>query len=380
MSTIDHLDDPRLEPFRDAVGRGVDELATPALLLDLDIVEANIATMAERFGQLAAELRPHIKVHKCVELARRQCAAGAIGVACATVWEATVMARGGIEDVLVANQVVGPEKQRALAEAAREHRLTVVVDDARNVRALDAAAAAAGSRLEVLIEVDVGMGRCGVADAGGALALAREVAASEHLVLRGLQGYEGHCMLEPDPVVRRRETGVANAKVVGVADALAAEGLASAVVSAGGTGTYFITGACAGITEVQAGSYALMDAFHEALVPGGFRIGMTVLATVVSRRGSTIVLDCGRKSVGIDFVSPPLRDHPGVAARYYAEEHALFDFDGIPPLDIGETAEIVAGYGPTTVNLHDAFHVVRGGEVVDVWPVTPRGPARPYRR
>ena len=120
-----------------------------------------------------------------------------------------------------------------------------------------------------------------------------------------------------------------------------------------------------------------MDCFHGNLVPGGFEVALTVLGTVVSRQGNTIVLDAGRKSVGIDFVTPPMVAHPEGRIRYYAEEHALFDFPGPPPLDLGDRVEIVAGYGPTTVNLYDVFHVVEGGVVTDVWPVTPRGPGRP---
>src|SRR5262249_26799620 len=266
-------------------------------------------------------------------------------------------------------------KVRPLAAAAREHRITVTVDDARNVRELDAAAGAAGARFEVLVEVDVGMGRCGVRDADDAGTLARAGSGGANLALRGLQGYEGHCMLEPDPDVRRREAAAANAKVIDAADRLDADGLPAAVISGGGTGTYHLTGANPRIDEVQAGSHALMDAFHGALVPGGFKTAMTVLTTAISRQGSTVVFDCGRKAVGIDFVSPPLVEHPGVEARYYAEEHALFDFPGAPPYDVGDQAEIIAGYGPTTVNLHDAFLVLQGDVAVDVWPVSPRGPA-----
>jgi 3-hydroxy-D-aspartate aldolase len=121
----------------------------------------------------------------------------------------------------------------------------------------------------------------------------------------------------------------------------------------------------------------LLDRFHGDLVPGGFEVAMTVLGTVISRHGNTVVLDCGRKAVGIDFVTPPLRDYPEAEIRYYAEEHCLADFPGTPPLEIGDRAEVVGGYGPTTVNLHDAFHVIENGVVVDVWPVNPRGAGPP---
>lgn len=379
------MTDPSLEAIRqqyreryhDQLGRGRSEVTTPALLLDLDVARRNIATMAARFRELPTELRPHIKVHKSPELSLLQVQAGAIGVACATVWEASVMAKAGIADVLIANQVVQPDKVEALAALAAEHHLTVAVDDVRNVDQLEAAAARHGAAIDVLVEIDVGMGRCGVRSNEEALQVAGHAAASSRLRFCGMQGYEGHCMLEPDPEVRLRATTAANARLLEAVDYLAAHGLPSPIVSGGGTGTYYITGANPAMTEIQAGSYALMDCFHGVLVPGGFEFALTVLGTVVSAKGGTVVLDVGRKAVGIDFVIPPLAHIEGGEVRYYAEEHCLIDFAGAPPLALGDTAELLAGYGPTTVNLHDVFHVVERGVVTDIWPVTPRGAGRP---
>ena len=377
MTAFDTVHEQWVDRYRDQIGRARDEVTTPALLLDLDVARRNILRMADNLRDLPARLRPHIKVHKSPQLSRLAIDAGAIGVACATAWEAKVMAEAGIEDVLVANQVVHPDKVRALAETAREHRLTVAVDDARNVEQLSRAAGELGAEIELLIEIDVGMGRCGVRNCGEALPLAELIAAMPHVRLRGMQGYEGHCMLEPDRDVRLEEAHRANDKLVDAVDFLAGRGHPSEVVSAGGTGTWYITGAHPRITEVQAGSYALMDCFHGNLVPGGFEVAMTVLGTVVSRQGNTVVLDCGRKSVGIDFVTPPLAAYPEAVIRYYAEEHCLADFPGVPPLDLGDRAEVIPGYGPTTVNLYDVFHIVENGVVTDIWPVTPRGPGRP---
>lgn len=378
MSTID--DTARalvLERYKDQIGRTRDEVTTPALLLDLDVARRNIATMADKFAGLPAKLRPHIKVHKSIELSRMTVDAGAVGVACATPWEAVVMARGGIADVLIANQVVQRDKVAVVAELARDHRITVTVDDVRNVQQLSAAAGEAGSELEVLIELDVGMGRCGVREIIDLIPIAERIAELPHVRLRGLQAYEGHCMLEPDRDKRLRDAGAANALAVAGADLLAEHGHPCADISGGGTGTYFITGANPRITEVQAGSYALLDCFHGNLVPGGFEVAMTVLGTVISRQGNTVILDCGRKAVGIDFVTPPLVAYPEAEVRYYAEEHCLADFPGPPPLDLGDTAEVMSGYGPTTVNLHDVFHVIEGGVVTDIWPVNPRGSGPP---
>ena len=359
--------------YGSAIGQERGGLVTPALILDLDVARRNIALMADRMSTMPARLRPHIKVQKSAQLAKLQVEAGAIGVCTATVWEALVMSRAGIEDVLIANEVCGRGKVKALAEAAKEGRLTVAVDDASNAADLSDAASAAGSNLEVLIEVDVGMGRCGVRSPEDAVDLARRVAELRGLRLRGVQGYEGHCMREPDRSARIEKAQAAMAYLGEVVDRLAAAGFDCEVVSAGGTGTYDITGANPRVTEIQAGSYVFMDTFHANLVPG-FAHALTVLGTVMSQHGSTIVLDSGRKSIGIDFVLPTMVTYPYYQARYFAEEHALFDVDDRCELKLGDTVELIPGYAPTTVNLYDVYHVVEDGVVADIWPIIPRGP------
>jgi D-serine deaminase-like pyridoxal phosphate-dependent protein len=363
------------EIYGAAIGQPRRNLVTPALIMDLDVVRDNIQFMMQRLATLKARLRPHVKCQKSPELARLQVEAGAIGVCTATVWEAIVMSRSGIQDVLIANQVGGREKIAALANAAKEGQLTVAIDHAQNAEDLSNAAQAAGSKLDVLIEVDVGMGRGGVRSAGEAVTLAQHVAKLPGLRLRGAQGYEGHCMLEPDRNVRIQKAYAAMDYLGNVIDRLAAAGFGCEVVSAGGTGTYDITGNDPRVTEIQAGSYVFMDNFHGNLVPG-FSRALTVLGTVVIQHGNTIVLDSGRKSVGIDFVLPTMVDYPYYQARYFAEEHALFDVDERCHLKLGDTVELIPGYAPSTVNLYDAYHVVENGEVVDIWPIVPRGPGR----
>ncbi|MGD0129039.1 MAG: alanine racemase [Terriglobia bacterium] len=359
--------------YQPAIGRPRRELVTPALILDLDVARRNIQFMAERLRGMKARLRPHTKVQKSTELARMQVDAGAIGVCTATVWEAIEMRQSGIADVLIANQVGGREKIRALAEAARRGGLTVAVDDASNAQDLSSAAVAAGSTLDVLIEIDLGMGRGGVRSPQEAVELAETLARLPALRFRGVQGYEGHCMLEPDRAVRIAKCHAALDYIGSVVTQLKEAGFPCEVVSAGGTGTYDITGNDPRVTEIQAGSYVFMDNFHGNLVPG-FSRSLTVLGTVVIHHGQTIVLDSGRKSIGIDFVLPSLVDYPFYKARFFAEEHALFDVDERCPLKLGDATELTPGYAPTTVNLYDAYHVVENGVVVDVWPVFPRGP------
>jgi D-serine deaminase-like pyridoxal phosphate-dependent protein len=359
--------------YSSGLGRPRADLPTPALILDLDLARLNLQLMAERMKTLPAQLRPHIKVHKCAELSRLQVQAGAIGVCTATVWEGIVMSRAGIEDVLIANEVCGKDKIQALALESRRGRLTAAVDDPRNCDDLNQAVQAVGGRLEVLIEVDVGMQRGGVRSPEEAVALARHLSALPGLRFRGVQGYEGHCMLEPDRETRIRKAGKALDELEEAEDGLRRAGFPCEVVSAGGTGTYDITGADPRVTEIQAGSYVFMDMFHGTLVPGFCR-ALTVLGTVVIQHGNTIVLDCGRKSISIDFVPPVMVPYPFYQARFFAEEHALFDVDERCQLKLGDTVELVPAYAPSTVNLYDAYHVVEGGVVTEIWPVIPRGP------
>jgi D-serine deaminase-like pyridoxal phosphate-dependent protein len=371
--TKDSIQDHFRRVYRGGLGRPRHDLVTPALILDLDVARRNIEFMAERLRGMKARLRPHIKVQKNAELAKLQVSAGALGVCTATVWEAIAMQNAGIADVLIANQVVGSAKIKALAHAARQGGLSVAVDNAGNARDLSEAAIAAGSKLDVLIEVDVGMGRGGVRSPEQALELARSLAQLPALRLRGVQGYEGHCMLEPDRAVRIAKCHAALDYLGGVVNLLREAGFPFEVVSAGGTGTYDITANDPRVTEIQAGSYVFMDNFHGNLVPG-FSRSLTVLGTVVIHHGRTIVLDSGRKSIGIDFVLPTLVDYPFYKARYFAEEHALFDVDERCALKLGDRAELIPGYAPSTVNLYDVYHVVEKGIVVDIWPIFPRGP------
>jgi D-serine deaminase-like pyridoxal phosphate-dependent protein len=359
--------------YRTAIGRPRRELVTPALILDLDVARRNIQFMAERLRGMKARLRPHTKVQKSAELARMQVEAGAIGICTATVWEAIEMRQSGIADVLIANQVGGREKIKALAQAARRGGLTVAVDDAGNAQDLSDAAAAAESKLDVLIEIDIGMGRGGVRSPQEAVELAQALVRLPALRFRGVQAYEGHCTLEPDRAVRIAKCHTALDYLGSIVTQLKEAGFPCEVVSAGGTGTYDITGNDSRVTEIQAGSYVFMDNFHGNLVPG-FSRALTVLGTVVIRHGQTIVLDSGRKSIGIDFVLPSLVDYPFYKARFFAEEHALFDVDERCALKLGDATELTPGYAPTTVNLYDAYHVVENGVVVDIWPVYPRGP------
>jgi D-serine deaminase-like pyridoxal phosphate-dependent protein len=371
VGAIQETHDRVRHAYGSAIGRNRSDLVTPALILDLPVARRNITKMAERLKSMPARLRPHIKVHKSPELARMQIDAGAIGISTATVWEAIVMVRSGIDGVFVVNTVAGREKLAALAAIAKDADVMVAVDDAENTAEIAAAARAANSTIGVLIEVDTGMDRAGVDTPEQAVELARRIAPLQGIRLVGVTGYEGHCSLTPERDLRSQRQKVAMSMLVESAEMIRADGLPCPIVSAGGTATWDWTATTPGITEIQAGSYAVMDNFH-APMAGDFEKALTVLATVISRPPDRVIVDAGNKSLAAPALTT-IRGHD-LAAFRFDEEHGLFVADANYPLRVGDVVELVPGYAPGTVNWYDAYHVVDGDRVVDIWPVIPRGP------
>jgi D-serine deaminase-like pyridoxal phosphate-dependent protein len=357
--------------YRSAIGRHRHELITPALILDLPAARRNIEKMANRLKTMPAKLRPHIKVHKSPELARMQVDAGAIGISTATVWEAIVMVRSGLDSIFIVNTIAGREKLAALAAIARDANVMVAVDDANNAADIAAAARAAKSKVGVLIEVDTGMDRAGVDTPEQAVELARKVAALEGAELLGVTGYEGHCSLTPERDLRAQRQRVAMNLLIESAEQIKAAGLPCPIVSAGGTGTWDWTATTPGVTEIQAGSYAVMDNFHGPMATD-FEHALTVLTTVISRPPDRVIVDAGNKSLGAPALST-IRGH-NLAVLRVDEEHGVFITDESYPLHVGDVVELVPGYAPGTVNWYDAYHVVDGDRVVEIWPIIPRGP------
>jgi D-serine deaminase-like pyridoxal phosphate-dependent protein len=361
-----------LDAYRGRIGTPWRDLPTPALVLDRALLEANVAEMQRRSAGGAA-LRPHAKTHKSPEIARLQLAAGAIGITTATAWEALALARAGVTDLLVANEVYGAARIAALAEAAALTRVTVAVDDAGNAGALAARASAAGVELGAVVDVDVDLGRCGVRSPREAAALATHVAGLDGLELRGVMAYDGQVSLEPDAAVRaaiaERTSAIARAAI----DAIVAAGLDVDIVTGGGTAHWATTGRDPLFTELQAGSYVFNDTGHLPVVPE-LPVSLHVLATVVSHKGRTVVLDAGRKALGTVQPRPPEVD--GVPGRLamFAEEHLVLESDaGVHP---GDTVRIVTSYAPAAVALHEVYHVVEGDLVTEVWPVLVRASGR----
>jgi D-threonine aldolase len=342
-------------------------------VLDATVLERNIAAMRSRMRGGAA-LRPHAKAHKSAEIAALQLEAGAIGIMTATAWEALALARAGISDVLVGNIVRGAARCAAVAEAASHTWTTVLVDDAENADELAAAAHEAGVELDVLVDVDVGQHRTGARTHAEAVQIARHVARTRGLRLRGVHGYEGHVSLDQDAERRRAGAATASDERAAFVDAIRNDGHAVEIVSAGGTGTWDSTGRDARVTELHPGSYVFMDSAHWRQVPDA-EASLRVLATVMTQKGQTVVLDAGRKTLGtIDPVPPIIRNLPG-PVRLFHEEHLAVETGAAPPRP-GTVVEIVPSYAPAAVTLHEVYHLVAHGRVVDVWPVLARAGGR----
>lgn len=357
------------------IGSPIDEIDTPALVIDLPAMERNLKRMADFFADKQAKLRPHAKTHKCAIIAQKQLEAGnAVGVTCAKLGEAEMLVAGGIKDVLIANQIIGKQKIARLMGLVRHANMMVAVDDPGNVAELGAAAVDAGVQLRVLVEVNVGMNRCGVEPGDPALSLARFVAETKGLRFTGLQGYEGHLVMNPSPEERRQKALAAMQTLVDTRRYIESSGLPIAIVSGGGTGTYNVTSTVPGMDEIQAGSYVFMDTKYRS-VGIDFECALTVLATVISRPTPTIaVTDAGLKVATQEFGLPELKNVPGASLSRLSEEHGKIEFaEPDRDLKIGDQVEYIVSHGCTTINLHDRYFGVRDGRLEAVWDIAGRG-------
>ena len=356
------------------VGKPASLIPTPALIVETAALERNLRLMSDFFARRHAKLRPHFKSHKCITIAKRQLESGnAVGITCAKLSEAEVLAAGGIRDILIANQIVGQDKLERVAELARTCRLTVAVDDESQVRQLSAALAGTHATVGVLIEVDVGLARCGVPPGARALEIARAAVSAAGVDFLGIQAYEGHCITVLDPEDRRRQVLASMQKAVDTRRLIEASGLPVRVLSGGGTGSYDMTGVMDGVDEVQAGSYALMDHYYAKRRPE-FTPALSVITTVISSNGSDhAVLDVGVKGVGAEFGVPVLADRPDVVIpSFESEEHTSVKVGG-PPLKVGDRTRLIPSHVCTTCNLHRRIFAVRGGMVEDIWAVEGSG-------
>ena len=365
------------EPF---IGMHKTELDTPALLIDLDKMEANIETMANYFSTVNADLRPHVKTHKTPIIAHKQIAAGAIGVTCAKLGEAEAVIHAGIRDVLIANQIVGAQKIARLINLAKHSEIMVAVDNAENVQAISDAAAAKGATVRMLVEVNIGMDRCGVESGEPTLKLAEQIRQSPNLIFEGLMGYEGHTVAKPDRSERDTNAREAMQRLIDAKTYLEKHDVQVSIMSGGGTGTFNITGSISEMTEVQAGSYVLMDSTYRNVEGVGdhFDCALSVLATVVSRPSTDrMIVDTGLKVLAKEFGIPQPIGVNGVEMTGLSEEHGNMQVsEASVSLKPGDKLEILPTHCCTTVNLHDRYYGIRNGIVESVWDIAARGKAQ----
>lgn len=357
------------------IGMAATELDTPALLVDLDIMEANIARIAAVCRQHGVGWRPHLKGHKTIEIARKELAAGAIGVTCAKLGEAEVMAAAGITNVLIANQIVGAQKMRRLMALPADANPIVAVDSVAGAAELAAAAAGCRRTQEVVIEVDIGMKRAGVAPGVPVVALAAAIGERSSLRLRGLIGWEAHAVTIADPAEKERTVAAAIGLLTASADACREAGHALDIVSCGGTGTLPYCAMQPGVTDIQAGGGIFSDMHYRQHYHMDFPCALTLIATVTSRPTATrLVLDAGKKSMSSDAAMPSPIGLPPVHGLRLSAEHATIELEGPSERPrVGERVEFIVGYSDTTVHLHEEIVALRRGCVEAVWPIAARG-------
>ena len=363
-----------------SVGMSMEQVETPALVLDLDAFERNLSRMSEEMRAAGVRHRPHAKTHKCPMVARRQVALGAVGVCCQKVSEAEAMVAGGIDDVLVSNQVVGESKLRRLAALAREAHVAVCVDDAGNVDALDAMAARFATRIDVLVEVDVGTPRCGVQAGEPALTLARRVRGARNLRFAGLQCYHGAAQHVRSFEDRRAAVLAAAEKTRATVQLLTEHGVECETVAGAGTGTYRFEIETGCWNEIQAGSYVFMDADYARNLDrdgsffSDFEQSLFVCATVMSTpEPGRVVVDAGLKASSIDSGMPGVHGLGDVDYFGPSDEHGNLDLRrSNHRLALGARVMLVPGHCDPTVNLYDWLVCMRAGVVQALWAITAR--------
>ena len=370
-------------PNEPLIGRQGSRLAlsTPALVLDLDRLERNIAYLANYLGREGHGVRPVAKIHKSVEVAKRQIAAGALGQCCATLAEAEVMADAGIPGVLLFSQVVTEPKIARLARLnARADGLLVAVDDAAVVDRFAQAAKAQGKPLRMLVDFEVGGRRTGLVSADDAVALARHIAGTKGAAYAGIQGYNGSFQREPDFAARRAEQERCTAPLVTLCEQLKAAGLAPEIVSGGGTGTYAIDAAAGLFTECQAGSYIFMDVNYadtpfEPDNPHPFETSLFVRTTVISARDEFVVTDAGIKELQREEFPPRVASgaHPDSLYELVGDDMGRVTVpEGASQPQVGDALECIVPHCYQTLLLYDVYHCVRGDTLVDIWPIQAR--------
>ena len=363
------------------VGEPLAAVDTPALLLDLDAFERNCDRLEQSLQGRSVAVRPHAKSHKCPEIARRQMRRGAVGICCQKVSEAWAFAEAGIDNILISNEVVGDKKIAQLIALARRITISVCVDDHRNAHDIHTAAQSAGVVIPVLMELDVGAHRCGVAPGIPALQLAQAIRQMPGLTFAGLQAYHGPAQHMRSEREREAAIGEAITLTKSTRDLLLAHGIACPVIAGAGTGGFLVEAASQVYTELQVGSYIFMDVDYarndwtHSRMPK-FEHSLFVWTTVMSVRGDHhAVVDAGLKASSVDSGLPVVADRPDVIYMKASDEHGVLQVNG-PPLALGDKLRLIPGHCDPTVNLYNELVVVQGDCVQAIWPITARGAVR----
>ncbi len=344
------------------------EIETPALVMDLDALDANIATMAGFLRKGPVRARPHFKNHTILALAARQVKAGAIGITVARVRHAEALVDHGIQSVLIANEVVDERSIKRLLDLSPRAEIILAVDNPKVIADMGHLARNANLFLNVVIDLDLGLGRSG-APVEESLSLAR-LALESGLRVRGLMGYEGHLQKLPDTEESRRLRSAAAETLVESRRLFEQNGIPVDIVTTGGTGTYKIHTGIPGITEVQVGSYMLMETIYKPFVPE-FQLGLSVLATVVSKRDNDhLVVDAGMKAISAERGLPSIKDVEGLHLKALHAEHGIVRIiDPNTPVNVGDKLELWVAYSDATVHLHREMYGVRNGIVEEVFKI-----------
>jgi len=362
------------------IGMDLADVATPALIIDLDAFENNVATLRDRLAAAGVRLRAHAKTHKSVDIARYQIEqGGACGVCCQKVAEAEVMVAGGITDVMVSNQVVDAKKIRRLAQLAKRARLLVCVDDSQNVADLSAAATAQGVNIECLVEIDCGAGRCGVQTSEEALGIAQKIETCTGLSFAGIQAYQGSAQHVRNYAQRRGKIEAATQMASDTLVLLSDNGLDCAIVAGAGTGSYAFEAASGIYNEMQCGSYIFMDADYQGLLDAQgeqiseFVNSLFIWTAIMSKtRQEDAVCDAGLKVMSVDSGLPVVYGRDDLEYIECSDEHGLIA-DPANRLRLNDKLKLVPGHCDPTCNLHDWYVGIRNHKVECLWPVSARG-------
>jgi 3-hydroxy-D-aspartate aldolase len=363
------------------IGAPIAEVETPALVIDLNALDRNIAKMAEFARVSGVRVRPHAKTHKSAAIALRQIAHGAVGQCVQKVGEAEALVRGGVKDVLVSNQVVGERKLRRLAALAKDATIALCFDAAEQVDAASRVARDFGVELGGLVEIEVGMERCGVAPGGEAAALARRIADASNLKFRGLQAYHGRAQHLATYQERAQAIAFAIDAVHETLRSLATEKLTCEIIGGAGTGTFAIEAASGVYNELQVGSYVFMDTEYARIGgrDGGryaeFEHSLFVLASVLSvPTADRAIVDAGLKSYSAERGPPWVHARPDVEVTGVSDEHGKLKVGPhAQRLSLGDKVWLIPGHCDPTVNLHDWYVGIRSGRVEALWPISARG-------